>query len=326
MNVKIAKRSREAFLALAAGLVAAAAPAGSPMSYVPADAAAVGTVHIDQIKSSELAARLFREADELTVDGDAARFLADAKLDPKRDVDTVVLALVPQGDRMLPLAALEGRFDPRRLADAIEGRGGRPAGEPGAHYFVLPEKDGGRDDHNDGPGAVAVVDSRTVVAGGEAAVVRALAGAPGGGWGLAVDSPMGREARRVSAHAAAWVVVDAGRIREHRRFREDHGEGGAEGIASVLGRMSLMTFEATPAGDAVAVAATGYSSDEETRRDLADVLRGITAAWRMAAESKGPEALAMIRKFRVETSGEAVTVSGKLPIELLGRKGSPKER
>ena len=300
----------------ASALLASVCAAQPPLALVPADAAAVGVVHVDQLKSSALSTRLFQDADKLTVDGDAAKFLNDASVDPRKDVDTITFALVPHDSELRPVVVLQGHFDGARLGKALEARDGVLESASGHDYYRLPEKK--NDAHRNHPGAVAVLDSKTLLAGEEEAVTRVLAEMGAGHAHLSPDSALGREAARLEQGAAAWAVVDAGRTSQWRsqHHADGHGEA-AGGLADVLQKMSLMSFEATPAGDAVAVAATGYSADKETRQDLEDVLRGITAAWRLAAQSKSPETLAMVRKIEVTSNGDSVKVAGKLPIELL---------
>ena len=74
-----------------------AAATDEALALVPTDAAAVGVVHVADLRTSPLAARVFSDTDHLTVDGDAAHFLAEARLNPKEDVDTVVAAGSPKG-------------------------------------------------------------------------------------------------------------------------------------------------------------------------------------------------------------------------------------
>jgi hypothetical protein len=104
----------------------AAASSDDALSLVPADATSVGVIHVADLRSSPLAARVFSDADRLTVDGDAAHFLAEARLNPKEDVDTVVAAGSPRspaGAAGWGLVLFEGRFDPAALSAAIAARG-----------------------------------------------------------------------------------------------------------------------------------------------------------------------------------------------------------
>ena len=136
-------------LSAAAPLAAASRSANDLLSLVPADAAAVAVVRLSELRESPLAARLFSGADHMTVDGDGARFLAEAQLDPKKDVWTpsVVAGSPSSGITTLRRSlSFEGRFDPDRLAAAAEKRGATRKSTAAGTYFLLPEKHGHGDE------------------------------------------------------------------------------------------------------------------------------------------------------------------------------------
>ena len=53
--------------------------------------------------------------------------------------------------------------------------------------------------------------------------------------------------------------------------------------------VSIVALEATVKSDGVEFAATGLSSDAESRDLLEDALRGVLAMWRLAVQEKSPE-------------------------------------
>jgi hypothetical protein len=53
------------------------------LSLVPGDAAAVAVIRWNELRASALGAKLLSEADHVTADGDAARFMAEARLNPR---------------------------------------------------------------------------------------------------------------------------------------------------------------------------------------------------------------------------------------------------
>jgi hypothetical protein len=115
---------RALFFLLAIALMASPALAGGiddALSLVPPDAASVGVIRLDELRSSPLAAKIFDDTDRLAGDGDATRFLEETGLNPKRDVDVVVVAASPAGGGAgeSGLVLFEGRFDPPRLQAAI---------------------------------------------------------------------------------------------------------------------------------------------------------------------------------------------------------------
>jgi hypothetical protein len=307
---------RTSRLLAAAAALSAALPlraAERALDYAPPDAAAIGMVRFDQLRSSDLAARLFAHTDRITCDGEAETFLSDAGLDPKKDLDEAVVALVPgeHASDSRALAIFEGRFDAKRVSRAIVERGGVWVRTGSTPYLRLPRHDERGKRHGDEPAAVAFPASGLAIAGSESSVASALSG-PHGGLG---SGDLAAEIGRVSRGSVAWVVVDGNRVRRLEESGHLHGseDGPAAGVIAALRTVSLMSFEASVSGKTVAIAASGVSGDEATRENLEDVLRGVMAAWRMAAQSKSPELLAAVRKFRVGHEGDRVTITGELP-------------
>ena len=303
--------------AAAAPLAAASRSANDLLSIVPADASAVAMIRWSDLRDSPLAARLFSGADHMTVDGDAGRFLQEAQLDPKKDVDTVVIASkASTGSKGSPaLAVFEGRFDPDRLAAAAQARGALRKSTPAGDYYQLSDR---HQDDRERPGAVAFVSSTLVIAGTESAVAQALADRQAGGTGFASGGGLGRELKRVDRGASAWVLVDVAHYPSINRrsprvesSREDSGEP-AMAILGAMKSVSLVAVQATARGDGLELTATGVASDADTRQLLEDSLRGLIAMWRLAVQEKSPELVSVLRKFTVSSDSEAVSIHGTL--------------
>jgi hypothetical protein len=307
-------------LAAAAPLSASTRSADGLLSLVPADAASVAVVKLSDLRESPLAAKLFSGADHMTADGDAARFLEEAGLDPRKDVDTVVVAGRPSGgDAATPVLALfEGRFDPKRLAGAAVSRGAVRKSSPAGDYYLLPEKQ-----EHDLPGAAAFVSPTLVVAGTESAVIQALADRRAGGTDFASGAGLGRELKRVDPGSSVWVLVDVTRYPSvARKSAHVHVNAEADGgpVMAVMGAMksvSLVAVQAKASGDNLELSATGLSSDTENRQLLEDSLRGVLAMWRLAVQDKSPELVSVLRKFTVSSDSEAVSIHGTLPGSFL---------
>lgn len=312
-----------ALCAAAPPLSAASRSADALLSLVPADAASVAVVRLNDLRESPLSARLFAGADHMTVDGDAGRFLEEAQLNPKKDVDTVVIAGRPSaGDKGSPtLALFEGRFDPDRLARAAEGRGAVRRSTPAGDYYLLPEGHHGHGEER--PGAVAFASPNLVIAGTESAVARALADRRAGGSGFASGAGLGRELRRVDRGASVWALVDVARypsVANRSANMHVSGEINGEPAAAILGVMksvSLVAFQAKASGEALELSATGVTADADTRQLLEDSLRGLMAMWRLAVQEKSPEMVTIIRRFSVSSDGEGVSVRGTLPAAFI---------
>ncbi|HSB62997.1 MAG TPA: hypothetical protein VLJ18_02480 [Thermoanaerobaculia bacterium] len=319
-----------AFAALLA-LPAAATGGDDALALVPADAASVGVIHVADLRTSPLAARVFSDTDHLTVDGDAAHFLAEAHLNPKEDVDTVVAAGSPKGaggSAGWGLVLFEGRFDPAALSAAIAARGAIRKSTPAGDYFLLPEKGAHASRHEQG--AIAFASEHLVIAGNEASVVAALAQRSAGGTAFRSGAGLGRHLGRIDSGASAWALVDVTRLPVGERSNGLHASRTVDGkdvevkarsghedaaltVVSSMKSVSLLALQATAKGDALKLAATGLVSDDETAGLMEDALRGVLAAWRLAAQEKSPETVSMIRKFSVTRDKSTVSISGTLP-------------
>jgi hypothetical protein len=282
----------------------------------------VGVVHVADLRTSPLAARIFSDTDKLTVDGDAARFLAETRLNPKEDVDTVVAAGSPKGaggSAGWGLVLFEGRFDPAALGVAIASRGAVKKSTPAGDYWLLPEKNA-TPAANHEPGAIAFASARLVIAGNESSVVAALARRSAGGSAFRAGAGLGQHLSRIEAGASAWALVDVSRLPQReaaaRRANAAASGTGGEAAAAVVSSMknvSLLVFQATAKGDALKLNATGLVTDDETAGLMEDALRGVLAAWRLAVQEKSPETVSVLRKFTVSRDKTTVSIAGTLP-------------
>lgn len=316
--------SRKVLWTLLAALTLAAAPAvvsaEDALSLVPPDAVSVGVARLDELRNSPLAAKLMGDMDRMTGDGEAARFMDEAGLRPKEDVDAIIAAAVPRSSRRgdeNALVLFEGRFDRGRLGGALAARGAKLRSTSDGDYYLL------RDSSENGrPGAIAFASSRLVIAGNEGLVTAALASRNRrGGSGFTGGEGLGKHLSRVPADASAWVLVDTLRFPIARGGgRDDDATSGGDPSRALVGAMksvSLFAFAATVRGDALELTATGLSADGETRQLLEDALRGVLAMWRMAAQEKSPELVSALRKFDVDGDREGVTVSGTLSGDVI---------
>jgi hypothetical protein len=318
----LARRIPVGAVVLAAAALLTAPPAvgatRGALSLVPADATTVGFVRVADMRSNPFQLKVLDETDRFTADGDAGRFIREAGIDPRQDLDAVVATMTAlEGGKGRVLVLFEGRFDRGKLSSALAHRGAVAASTPGGDYYRLKESENHSDSgHEHEPGAVAFIDSHLVIAGNEPAVVAALADRKAGGTGFASGRGLGRELHRIDPAATAWILADVEKCR--KLGAERHADQGpAAGVMSALKNVSLVAVQASVDNDALALQATGLCADAETRSLIEDALRGLTAAWRMAAQEKSPELVSAIRKFEIRSNDEGVTISGKLPGELI---------
>lgn len=308
-------------LALARTLAAASDDA---LSLVPPDATAVGVIHVVDLRSSPLFDRVFTETDRISGDADAARFLEEVHLNPKRDIDLVLVAGSPKSAGPgSGLAAFEGRFDAGKLAAAAVARGATKRSVPGGDYYFLPDRGHGAG-HD--AGAVAFLSDRLIVAGSESSVVSALARRAAGSAGFSSGAGLGASLSRVDPKASAWVLVDMAQMPASHRHAS-HGDEGASGaLVGAMKSVSLVVLSATADGDALKLTATGVSADAETRQNLQDAIRGVLAVWRMSIQEKQPDLLPILRRFQVTQGNDSVTLSGTLPGSMVRELSARKER
>jgi len=314
---------------LLAGPALAVRRTEEPVALLPADAATVAVLHWDELRASPLGAQVFAQMDEVSTDGDAARFLQETGLTPREDIDTMILAMTrgTHADLSEALVLFEGRFDLARIASALKARGAWLKSGASGDYYRLSHDGGGRD------GAVALVNARLVIAGTEASVVAALERRENGGaGGLMSGQGLGRSLGRVDRDASAWALVDLTRFpstqgREaHVEIHSDEGSEPSRAIVGAMKSVSLVALQAKVHGDEVDFSATGLTTDAESRGLLEDSLRGLLAMWRLAVQQKNPELVSVIRRFRVENDGEGVSISGTLPGSFLRSLASSSNR
>jgi hypothetical protein len=286
------------------------------LALVPASAGTVGVIRWNELRSSPFGPKIFSSMDQISTDGDAARFLEETGLTPREDIDTVIVAMSPgshPGGDDDGLVIFEGRFDTNKIGEALKSRGAVPATSPsGDAYYRLADR------ASDSKGAVALVNRGLIVAGSEPAVLAALARKESGGTGgLTSGEGLGKYLSRVDTSASAWALVDMARFTQGAT-----AEGGGDGEPSraVVGAMksvTLLALQAKVRGDEVDLEATGLTPDAEKRDLLEDSLRGVLAMWRMAVSEKSPELVSVIRKFQVEHDADSVSIRGSLPGSFL---------
>jgi hypothetical protein len=298
--------------ALVAFPLAAARPSDDALSLVPSDAASAGAVRLADLRTSPLFDRVFSETDRISCDADAARFLEETGLNPKQDVDLVVFAGAPGPDGGgWALVAFEGRFDAAKLAAAAAARGAEKKTTAHGDYFLLKDRKHDGSAHRNG--AVAFTGSRLIVAGDETSVAQALARRASGGSGFLAGEGLGQHLSRIDARASAWALVDVTRVPMKGRAAGGNGDDPATAVISAMKSVTLVALSATADGDALKLTATGVSDDAEMRANLEDAVRGVLAMWRLAIQEKQPNLVPVLRKFKVTSDGDSVTLAGTLP-------------
>jgi hypothetical protein len=280
------------------------------LSLVPADAVSVGMLRVDDMRRSPTAQTMFTKMTAGGVNAEAERLLREAGLKPTEDVDLVLVTLSPSSspDRPRPLVAATGRFDPVRLGNVIASRGGMRRNLLGTTYFLAPENDVRPGEHP----AFCFYDRGVVLAGTEDAVTAAIRTLRSGQNRFATTR-LGREFDRIDPRASGWMLFDVDRARTIRNVKAPGaGPFGDQAYAALqnISTISLWVAE-TPAG--IEFESAAITADDETRGLVADVLKGLLSSLRIAAQEKQPEMVSVIRRFDVDKTSDAVTLSGTVP-------------
>jgi hypothetical protein len=317
-------RSLALRLALAALVALAAADARAvrrtedPIALVPADAATVAVLHWNELKKTPLGERVIANMEHVSGDDDARRFFQETGMTPAEDIDTVVVAMAPSGSGRSDsgLVLFEGRFDLTRIANALTSRGASLQKSAAGELYRLPGH-GGED------GAVALVNRNLLVCGNEAAVQATLARRENGGeGGLGSGLGLGKQLSRVDRDASAWALVDLTRFARRDAAVSESGSSQpgspeesqpARAVIGAMRSVSLLAIQATVHGDGLDFQATGVAGSADDRQNLEDALKGVLAMWRMAVQDKAPDLVSVIRKFQVDSDGDAVSIRGSLP-------------
>ena len=315
----------------AALILAAVAPAAlaktDALGLVPNDAVSVGLVKVADLRTSPLSGALFAQTANVSMDGDAAKFLRDAGLQPSKDVDVVVFSTSPRttlGSEAEVLVAADGRFNVERLSAALVSRGAVKKSSPNGAYYTLPESARHEGDRS---GAVAFPDSHLALMGTEAAVLEALASRASGGTSFFTASGLGRDLARVDPKATSWVLIDvprAQRIVGAPKLKSDSVQGMA--ISGALKSVTTVALWATDGGDAIKLGAFGLTHDTETLELLEDAIRGALSAMRLAVQDKSPELVQTLRRFTVSRNDDSVTVTGSVPAETFKAWAAKQEK
>ena len=303
------------FAVVAAAVLALAMPAfakDDALSLVPANAATVGMIKLQEMRSSPLSSMLFQQTDKMSTDGEAEKFLSDAGLSPLKDVDVLVVATSPKtnlGSDADVLVIAEGRFNVERLSSALASRGATKKGA----YFVID-----KENHHD-VGAVAFPSASLAIAGTEHAVAAALEARANGGTSFRSANGLGMDLARVDRDATAWAIVDvtrAARLAKGGTITTGKGQAG-DALAAALKNISTVAVWAKDTGSALELGAVGLSGDAETLSLIEDTVRGALSAMRLAVKDKSPEMVSVLRQFDITRKADSITIEGSIPASSL---------
>ena len=283
---------------------AAVGPLPAEGLVLPADTRFVVGLDVRRLVASELYAK------NTALRPDAfAELEARTGLNPERDVDQVVIAGGPSagmGPHGAGLVLVSGRFDRYKLSRALETSRKDVTWKDhhGTTVYLYGE---GRK----GPGAAAFLDDDTLVLGSQAAVEETVASRSRGSAPLRTNAPLMALLARVKPGSTFWMVGDQTMLANlPRSIPAPGGEGSSLQLPAL--RTLLVTGDLDPQ---VALEITADTADDAAAKNLADMVRGLTALAALQGGQK-PELKELASGINVTTEANQVHVSARIPHAL----------
>ena len=284
------------------GLPVAFSRAAGPdeLQYVPADAAVVAYANVREIMDSEFRER-FRQFEPDTRERD--EFQQKTGVNIEHDINTVVAAMTsipapgtqPQNS-MLILA--RGRFEQSRLEALALEHGGEVEDYNGKRLLIHRNESGNTDM------AIGFLEADLIALGGYDAIKRSI-DANGGRNIVSTNTDIMRQIGELDA-ANAWAVGRFDAIANSAHVPSE--------IQSHLPAIQWFSA-ATHINGGVSGVFKAEARDEESARNMRDVLNGFLAFAKMQASTK-PELKTMVESLQLSGDGKNVAVSFTLPSEL----------
>ena len=264
------------------------------LRYVPPEATILSFANVREVMDSDLRRRLHEIQPEL--DGQR-EFQERTGIDLERDIDYIVGGLVPdEADDTRGIAILAGSFDVDRLETLALEQGGAASDYRGRRLITIPDESV----------AMAFLEAGVMAIGSEPLVKRTIDLPFAEGGVDANDSLMGL-LRHVERGSTAWTI---GRLDDPRS-----GEWLPDEVESQVSQVAAFAAGARVNGG-VSGTLTAEARDEETGRNLRDLLQGFLALARLQVGSR-PELRGLLDSIRLTAAGTNVTLTFDLPSDAV---------
>ncbi len=264
------------------------------LRYVPPEATVLSFANVREVMDSELRRRLREIQPEL--DGQR-EFQERTGIDIERDIEYIVGGLVPDGsDDTSGIAILAGNFDADRLETLALEQGGAASDYRGSRLITIADESV----------AMAFLEAGVIAIGAEALVKRTIELPFAGGGVDSNDSLMGL-LRHVERGSTAWTI---GRLDDPRG-----GDWLPDEVESQVSQVAAFAAGARVNGG-VSGTLTAETRDEETGRNLRDLLQGFLALARLQVGSR-PELSGLLDSIRLTAIGTNVTLAFELPSDAI---------
>lgn len=245
-------------------------------------------------------------------------------LRPDRDIDQILIAGAPPSasgpERGVVLVF--GRFDRYKISRAIETEAGEGEKKKdvswktveGFTVYLFGEGKGK-------PGALSFLDDDTLVLGPLASVEEVIANRNGSRKGLAENAELVRLLGTVKPGSTFWMVGDQTLLSKMPSNVPSPVGGGGQMTLPALQSL-VVTGDLDPE---IALHVTGEARDDAAARQLADVVRGLTALVQLQG-GQNPALQSLATAFSVNQEGAKVHLNARLPYELLDQLKAMEKR
>jgi hypothetical protein len=265
------------------------------LDYVPADASLVAFADVREVMASDLRRRL----QELEPHGERGRqqFESHTGINLESDVDSIVMAMLPEAGKGEAFVIVRGRFNEVRIESLARERGAAPETYEGVRLFT---KTGSGE-----AGTLAFLGSGLMAVGQDSAVRRAI-DARKSGRGIATNAEIMKLIGEIESGTNAWAVGRFDAIANRASLPDS--------VASQIPAIQWFS-----AGGRVNGGVSGLfraeARDDQAATNLRDVLRGFLALAKMQAGSR-PEMQTMLQSLELGGTGKTVDLSFSVPAQV----------
>jgi hypothetical protein len=285
------------------------------LKFVPGSAAVVAYADVRDVMTSEFRQKLRQVMPHGNEEGQA-EFQRETGIDIEKDIDYVLAWMAPpavEGGEPDGLVMLRGRFDAARLEGLALQHGGSVETVDGIRTLQMAH-DGDGDGDGDGArpgrkhaGMLAFLEPNLIALGKDATVRAAIASRNGQGASIRSNDELVSLIADLEGSSDLWAVGRMDALAGRAKLPEQ--------IASQIPAVKWFSASSAINGGLSAMV-RAEARDEESAKNLRDVLQGVMALAKMQAGSK-PEFQPFLNSLQLSGTGTTVALSFEVPSALI---------
>jgi hypothetical protein len=286
------------------------------LEYLPADATVVAFANVREVMTSDVRQRVKRMEPE----GDKAKkeFEDKTGIDIDSDIDRVLACVIPDANGSSSpegggFVLARGRFNQVKIEGLVKEQGGRAEQYNGIRLLVY-EHDKQKNDRF----ALAFVEPGLLAIGSGDAVRKAI-DSKRGGKSIASKPEVMKQIDAID-DGNVWAVGRFDVLTKQAHLPQE--------MAGKLPPINMFSASGRVNGG-VSGTITAQASDEQAANNLRDVVRGMLALARLQSGGN-PQVQNLLQSLQMGGSGTSVSISFRVPVELLDafapKKGRPAEQ